>query len=150
MLEITGGGLRPILPHPLLPLLLHPLLERMIDTQVIMTARSFRIESSVRGHHVYKDQWTPSIGEEIQTTRELYDSFAVAVTKEENTVGHVPREISRICYFWRGTTQLHAKLLTSANILTFKEKYWKFHASSHLLANQDVDKLIGIFRSFDF
>jgi len=91
-----------------------------------MTARSFRIESSVRGHHVFKDQWTPSIGEELQTTRELtnaHDSFAVAVPKEGNTVGHVPREISRICwYFWRDPTQLHAKILTSANILTFKGK----------------------------
>ena len=48
----------------------------------------------------HKDQWTPSIGEELQTTRELtnaYDSFAVAVTKEGDTVGHVPREISRTC-----------------------------------------------------
>ena len=52
--------------------------------------------------------------------------------------------------FWRETTQLHAKLLTSANIVMFEEKDWKFHASSYLLANQDVDKLIGIFRSFDF
>ena len=50
-----------------------------------MTARSFRIESTVCGHHVYNDQWTPSIGEELQTTREMTNAhglFAVAVTKE--------------------------------------------------------------------
>jgi len=45
--------------------------------------------------------------------------------------------------FWRETTQLHAKILTSANILTFEEKHWKFHASSYLATGKPrhVDKL---------
>ena len=40
--------------------------------------------------------------------------------------------------FWREAAQLHAKLLTITNILMFEEKDWKFHASSYLLANQDM------------
>ena len=37
--------------------------------------------------------------------------------------------------FWRGTTQLHAKLPTSGSVLTSQEKDSKFHASLILLAN---------------
>ena len=52
-----------------------------------MAARSLRIESSVWGHHIYKEVWTPSIGEELQTAQEPengHDPYAVAVLKEES------------------------------------------------------------------
>ena len=65
-------------------------------------ATTFRIESTVRGHHVYKAAWSPYIGEELPVQREvnnIHDDFAVAVLKNGNTVGHVPREISRVCCF---------------------------------------------------
>ena len=68
-----------------------------------MAARSFRIESSVRGHHIYKELWTPFIGEELQTAQEPengHDPFAVAVLKEGVIVGHVPRDISRVCWYF--------------------------------------------------
>ena len=48
-------------------------------------ATTFRIESTVRGHHVYKAAWSPYIGEAV---------------KNGNTVGHVPREISRVCWYF--------------------------------------------------
>ena len=63
----------------------------------ITMATSFRIESTVRGHHVYKALWSPYIGEELPVQCEvnnIHDDFAVAVLKNSNTVGHVPREIS--------------------------------------------------------
>ena len=66
-------------------------------------ATSFRIESTVRGHHVYKASWSPYIGEELPVQCEvnnIHDDFAVAVLKNSNTVGHVPREISRICWYF--------------------------------------------------
>ena len=59
---------------------------------------TFRIESTVHGHHVYKAAWSPYIGEELPVQREvnnIHDDFAVAVLKNGNTVGHVPREISK-------------------------------------------------------
>lgn len=68
-----------------------------------MAARSFRIESSTRGHHIYKESWTPMIGEELQTVQERdndHDPYAVAVVKEGVTVGHVPRKISRLCWYF--------------------------------------------------
>ena len=66
-------------------------------------ATTFRIESTVRGHHVYKAAWSPYIGEELPIQRKvnnIHDDFAVAVLKNGNTVGHVPREISRVCWYF--------------------------------------------------
>ena len=70
------------------------------------------IDSAVRGFHVYKDLWSPSIHEQLRTTQELgnpEDQYAVAVVKDDDssssttgtiTVGHVPKEISRTCWFF--------------------------------------------------
>ena len=69
----------------------------------ITMATSFMIESTVRGHHVYKASWSPYIGEELPVQCEvnnIHDDFAVAVLKNSNTVGHVPREISRVCWYF--------------------------------------------------
>ena len=54
----------------------------------------------VQGYHIYKDSWDPSIGEELSCQRkaENYtDLFAVAVMKDDNIVGHMPRKISKVC-----------------------------------------------------
>ena len=43
------------------------------------------------------------IGEEHPVQCEvnnIHDDFAVAVLKNSNTVGHVPREISRVCWYF--------------------------------------------------
>ena len=58
----------------------------------------FTLRSVVRGHHVYKQVWTPFIGEELDVRYEQdnpYDRFAVAVTNEDDAiVGRVPKELS--------------------------------------------------------
>ena len=54
----------------------------------------------VRGYHVYEEIWDASLGEELLCTREPTnprDSFAVAVVKSDQTVGHVPLKISLVC-----------------------------------------------------
>ena len=59
-------------------------------------------DSVVRGHHIYKAVWTPVIDETLQVAQEgtnEHDEYAVAITKAGYIVGHVPREISRICTF---------------------------------------------------
>ena len=69
----------------------------------ITMVTSFRIESTVHGHHVYKALWSPYIGEELPDQCEvnnIHDDFAVAVLMNSNTVGHVPREISRVCWYF--------------------------------------------------
>ncbi|CAH3023524.1 unnamed protein product [Porites evermanni] len=60
---------------------------------------TFAFASAVRGYHVYKDVWKPSIGEKLVAKREFnnpMDKHAVKVVKDDETVGHLPREFSRI------------------------------------------------------
>ena len=61
---------------------------------------SFTIESCVLGYHIYQDIWNSHVGETLSFTRErgnTNDIFAVAVQKDAEAVGHVPRHISCIC-----------------------------------------------------
>ena len=63
----------------------------------------FIIDSTIRGFHVYKSLWMPEIGEELSTVREIantHDHFAVAIRKGTLTIGHVPGEISKVCWFF--------------------------------------------------
>ena len=63
----------------------------------------YKKESVVRGHHIYQKSWTPMIGEVLTVERvdnNQHDDYAVAMTKNEDTVGHVPCSISRVsCFF---------------------------------------------------
>ena len=60
-----------------------------------------RQDSCIRGYHVYNEIWTAVLGEVLITERELHnvaDRYAVAVKKHSGeTVGHLPRKISRLC-----------------------------------------------------
>ena len=61
---------------------------------------SHEVESCVRGFHVYKDKWTPTIGETLSCELEdgnLFDPYAVAIKKGTNVIGHIPRKISAAC-----------------------------------------------------
>ena len=60
-----------------------------------------RICHCCHGYHVYQENWTPIIGEQFQCEREdenPRDHYAVAIKKCDNIVGHVPRNISTLCY----------------------------------------------------
>ena len=64
----------------------------------------FSLNSCVRGHHVYKNVWTPQIGETLLCQPEfgnVMDPYAVAiVTGDEVIIGHVPRKISAMCHLF--------------------------------------------------
>ena len=69
------------------------------------------ISSCVRGYHVYRDIWNPSVGDKLECRREptnVQDRYAVAVAykrltdvddnlNDDTTVGHLPRKISCVC-----------------------------------------------------
>ena len=60
----------------------------------------FELQSYVTGHNLYKDIWTPTLGERLSTTTEPenhHDKYAVKVLKENEVVGHVLRDISKYC-----------------------------------------------------
>ena len=57
----------------------------------------FHFTSAVRGYHVYKHVWKPSIGEKLVARREFnnpMDKHAVQVVKNTETVGHLSHEFS--------------------------------------------------------
>ena len=60
------------------------------------------IESVIRGHHIFKSIWTPFIWEILPPKVEVgnvHDNQAVAVSKNDNTVGHVPQQLSKVFFF---------------------------------------------------
>lgn len=64
---------------------------------------SHTIESAVRGHHIYKEFWTPQVGQTLTTVKEeqnLHDRYAIAVIYDDRTVGHMPKELSRISWYF--------------------------------------------------
>ena len=61
-----------------------------------------QIDSVMRDHHVYKSVWTPVTGEELYLGPEElneHNKYAVAVRKNGEIVGHVPRSFSRISWY---------------------------------------------------
>ena len=87
----------------------------MAHTQVIITSQLLRIMSefiidiAIREFHTYKSLWMPEIGEELATvwkTANMHNRFAVVICKGTLTIGHVPAEISKVCWFFlrRGGT----------------------------------------------
>ena len=59
-----------------------------------------------RGHHVYKEIWTPFVGKELtlnQENRNSHDRYAITVEKENNMIfGRVPKDLKSSGYSWRG------------------------------------------------
>ena len=65
--------------------------------------KEVRKDSVVRGHHVYKSGWTPVIGEELNLESEeskKHNEYAVAVRKNGETVGHMPRSFTCISWYF--------------------------------------------------
>ena len=61
---------------------------------------SLEITSCIRGFHEYCENWNAVVGETMECKREIdniKDRYAVAVIKNEEIVGHLPRNISRVC-----------------------------------------------------
>ena len=62
-----------------------------------MVMETVEIDNCVRGHHVYKATWKPTVHEELQCRKEddnLHDPYTVVVIKGDAIVGHVPWKIS--------------------------------------------------------
>ena len=68
------------------------------------------MDSAIRGFHVYSTVWAPVLHEQLYSSQDhgnTRDQFAVALVKTSTgstgppvTVGHVPKEISRICWYF--------------------------------------------------
>ena len=59
----------------------------------------FLFDNMIRGHHIYKKGWTPSVGEVLLLVKEEgneHDRFAVSVMKDGFIIGHAPMELSKL------------------------------------------------------
>ena len=74
----------------------------MASSQLAGDSAVVEWSSYVRGHHVYCQIWTPTIGEILLLQNEPETGsqyqYSVAVVKNAVVVGHVPRPISRIVF----------------------------------------------------
>ena len=81
----------------------------------------FRLQSCIRGYHIYGEHWFALLGEELTCEREIgnvVDRYAVAVKKDtDETVGHAPKKISRIC----SSFLQHGGLITT--VVTGRHRY---------------------------
>ena len=88
----------------------HPRWEEQQTHQIEMASGdhsgsiTYSFKCGLRGLHVYKEVWSPIVGEQLKCCYErnnCYDRYAITVTKclrcrlGNSTVGHLPREISR-------------------------------------------------------
>ena len=60
--------------------------------------KKVEVSSYITGHHLYKNIWTPVLGEIWNCHPDIgnvYDDFTVKVVNNEGTtIGHVPRELA--------------------------------------------------------
>lgn len=68
-----------------------------------MDDENFMLESSVRGHHIYKRVWTPVIGQQLQVQAQrgnTHGRHAVSTVHAGVIVGHMPREIAKTASYF--------------------------------------------------
>lgn len=71
-----------------------------------MSTDTLVMNSAVRGYHVYAAVWEPEVGDTFLGQSEMdnaHDHYAVATFRTGDTeeiVGHLPREFSRIAYYF--------------------------------------------------
>ena len=71
-----------------------------VEVEALKMEEELSRVSCIRGYHVCKDIWDAAIGEVLVCERELRnveDCYAIAVTKDETVIGHLPRNLSRVC-----------------------------------------------------
>ena len=59
----------------------------------IVVVTSIDIASNIKGYHIYKSVWTPTLQEQVYGEIEPHnpvDKYAVAVKKDEKVIGHLP------------------------------------------------------------
>ena len=85
----------------------------------IIRLKSYAINAFVMGYHVYKKNWTPSIGDELQGFMEpknKLDKYAVAIKgKDGDVFGHLPlgksgKFAKTVFYFLKSDKNHHCKI----------------------------------------
>ena len=75
------------------------------DIIPILVEKDLAIECCIRGYHVYQDQ-DIKIGNTLKASPEtrvaalVEDKYAMAIKSEDKTIGHIPKDLSKITYFF--------------------------------------------------
>ena len=94
------------------------------DLIPVIVKASTEIDTYVKGYHVYKNIWKPTVNEELETEMEpdnVMDKYAVCVKKNTFIVGHLPlskngKFAKMIFYFLRADQDAECKV-----VITVKE-----------------------------
>ena len=76
------------------------------DVTPIVIKKELEGECCVRGHHVYESNWDAKTGSKLKPCHEkrpsalVEDKYAMALKFNDTTVGHVPKFLSKITYFF--------------------------------------------------
>ena len=76
------------------------------DVIPIVIEKELEVECCVRGHHVYESNWDAKTGSKLKPCHEkrpsalVEDKYAMALKFNDTTVGHVPKFLSKITYFF--------------------------------------------------
>ena len=101
--------------------------------------------SAVRGYHIYKDIWEPSVGEKLIAHREFgnqFDKFAIKVLNGEQTVGHLPHEYSRIAWYFLARGGSITLEVTGRRRYRFQRncpKFWKLVMIKNIFNHATLD-----------
>ena len=85
----------------------------------VIAKASTEIDTYVKGYHVYKNIWKPTVNEELETEMEpdnVMDKYAVCVEKNNFIVGHLPlskngKFAKMIFYFLRADQDAECKVV---------------------------------------
>ena len=98
---------------------------------------SFKFDSVIRGHHIYKDIWTPYLGELLHCEPEsgnIHDPYAVSVHTTNSTsdhsacttpiVGHIPPVVYHLfaaCFLDEGVLLVKLQGIDNIHLTYLKE-----------------------------
>ena len=85
--------------------LLNSLLVKDLEIPIFVE-KEFTVQCCIRGYHTYQAQWNAEVGAKLNTAPDtrpaaiVEDKYATAVKHEEQTVGHVPKFLSKLIFFF--------------------------------------------------
>ena len=72
----------------------------------IFVEKEFTVQCCIRRYHTYQAQWNAEVGAKLKTAPDtrpaalVEDKYAIAVKHDEQTVGHVPKFLSKLTFFF--------------------------------------------------
>ena len=90
----------------------------------IILEESYEIEAFVMGHHVYKQTWTPFVGEKLDAAMQpsnIKDKYAVAIFQRgrNKVIGHLPlgKFAKTIFYFLKAAKENRCQIIVLGKVV---------------------------------